>query len=704
MSSSTRVQRRSPSRPSGSRAWQEVGDPASLITTLLVAIILISGPLVLGAARLWFEMPLLVGVALLMLLQGLRLTRPLNMGRIRQADAIDLSVVLFVIYTIIRWLTSPTEYFSRIEALDVIAYAAIFFTCRYGITPRRYGLALLYGLVGLGVFETVFGYYLSHNLDWCPFGDAETLHQYYFPRWVGTYGCPNHYGSLLVMAIGAALAIGSFSKLPWPVRIVFFYLAGMMMVGVMFSISRGSYLALVSSVVALTIFGLRHGTVRWWVPVTATVVLLVSAGYLFSQSRDVRDRASELTDTVARGQLSTYVRIELARDALHIASDHPVFGTGPGTFVFMHPRYQDSTFLRKAVLAHDDYLNCLDDYGVVGFGLAMFFLFAITLAFLGPLWADHRWQDRVMVAAGFATCSAFIVHSFLDFNLHIPANALLFFGLVGLGLGRMRRDDAVRPWSTLSLQPLGGYLGWAVMLFSLVYGLKASRTAIGDILYEQPFGQALQVPIGESLHDAQQALVFDRGNVQNLVFIGDLYRYQASRRDKFEDQIADAQKALDYYQLAIKANPLDDTIRAKMGMTFDLMGRYSEAFFCYKEAVTEQPYNGQFWFWLGNHYWELGQLDKAEQAYLQAKHCPHGMEGSDEAIKELQALPGAQSAPPPSENTDTVSPPDQPATSLPSQDPNAAAPPDVQTSTPSAPEAQPVAPPHDPEDHPPTIP
>ncbi len=660
---------------------REVGDLASLITVILVAIILLTGPLVLGAARLWLELPLLAGVAVLALIQGLRLTRPVAIGQIRYADAIDISVVLFVVYTIIRWLTSPAEYFSRVEALDVVAYAVIFLTCRYGIAPRRYGLALLYGLVMLGVFETGFGYYLAHNLDWCPFGPSETLHQYYFPRWVGTYGCPNHYGGLLVMAIGASLALGSFSKLPWPVRIIFFYLAGTMMVGVMFSISRGTYLALVSSILALTIFGLRHGTVRWWVPVGATLILLGSAGYLFSMSHDVRDRANEISDTVNRGQLNNYIRIELARDALHIAEDHPIFGTGPGTFVFVHPRYQDSTFTRKAVLAHDDYLNCLDDYGIIGFSLAMFFLAAVTVTFLGPLWADHRWQDRVIVATGFAACAALIVHSFLDFNLHIPANALLFFALVGLGLGRLHRDDAVRPWSTISLTPLGAYVGWIIVLLSLLFGFEAGRSAVGDIAYEQAYAQALQVPISDSLRDGEQALVYDSANVQDLVFLGDLHRYEASRKTAFEDQYAEAQKALGYYQQAIKMNSLDDTITAKMGMTFDLMRRYPEAFFCYNAAVTEQPYNGQFWFWLGNHYWDRGMVAKAEDAYLQAKKSPHGMEGSDEAIKELEALPGIQSAPPPPVEDAN------PAQEIP--------PPDAGAPVEHAPNA---------EDHPPTVP
>ena len=388
MSSSSRVQLRSPSRHPGVRTLKEAADPASFFTTLLVGILMVSGPLVLGAARLWFELPWLGGVALLLLLQGLRLTRPLSMGRVRRVDAIDLSVVLLVIYALARWLTSPAEYFSRIEAMDIVAYAVIFCTCRYGITPRRYALALLFGLVALGVFETGFGYYLAHNLDWCPFGPSETLHQYYIPRWVGTYGCPNHYGSLLVLATGAALALGCFSKLPWPLRIVFFYLAGTLATGVMFSMSRGSYLALIGSVLALTIFGLRHGTVRWWVPVIAMVLLLAAGISLFSLSPDVRDRYDQARYGVVNGQLNLYVRVQLAEDALRIAADHPVFGTGPGTFVFIHPRYQDSTFTRKAVLTHDDYLNCLDDYGLVGFGVAMFFVAAVTLTFLGPLWAE----------------------------------------------------------------------------------------------------------------------------------------------------------------------------------------------------------------------------------------------------------------------------------------------------------------------------
>ena len=136
---------------------------------------------------------------------------------------------------------------------------------------RKYGMVLLYMLVLLGVGETAFGYYLVNHLDWFPFGPTEQLQHHYAPRWLGTYGCPNHYACLLVMAIGAALALGSFSKLPWPLRIILFYVALMMMIGVMYSGSRGSWMALAGGICALVTMGIRNGTMRWWVPVTASV-------------------------------------------------------------------------------------------------------------------------------------------------------------------------------------------------------------------------------------------------------------------------------------------------------------------------------------------------------------------------------------------------------------------------------------------------
>jgi O-antigen ligase len=653
-----RRRRRSFSRHGAAKSSNLSGGLAILVTTILLAIILMTGPLILGAARLWVELPLLCGVAVLLVLQGARLAAKPSADSRRWADAIDLSVVLFVLYAIVRWLTSPCAYFSRIEAMEVVAYAGVFLTCRHGMANRKLCLAILYLLVLLGVGETAFGYYLSNHLDWFPFGVSEHLHVYYAPRWVGSYGSPNNYASLLVMATAAALALGSFSKLPWPVRIVLFYLALMMIVGVICSGSRGGWMALTAAICGLVIMGIRHGTMRWWVPATGALVLIIFIVFLFSQSQIAHTRLHEIKQEIMGGNLKTDLRVQLAVDALRIAHDHPLFGTGPGTFGFIHPRYQDGTFAFKAELTHDDYLNCLDDYGLVGFGLALFFVLAVTLNFFRPLLVDNRWQDRVLVGAGFAAWLALLVHSLVDFNLHIPANAMLLFALTGFAVGRSRQEK-VKHWSTISLSPVGHWLGAGVIVLSLIYGFEVARTTLSDEIYQNVFTREDVVPISESIKGAGNALYFDPANEQDLVLLGDLYRGEALLQKTSQDRLDEAQMALDAYQRALQANLLDDSVQARTGLALDLMQKYPEALPHFQAAVEAQPYNGQFWFWLAKHYQENGQPKEAAQAYAKAGQCPPGNEKNFDSQKPPSGLPKANPVNPanPDFNSMTVPPP-----------------------------------------------
>ena len=112
--------------------------------------------------------------------------------------------------------------------------------------------------------------------------------------------------------------------------------------------------------------------------------------------------------------------------------------------------------------------------------------------------------------------------------------------------------------------------------------------------------------------------------------------------------------ALDAYQQAQKANRLDDEIQARMGLTFDLMHRYPEAFFCYQTATRAQPHNGQFWNALGNHYWQRGMLQKAEQSYIMAARCPFGKEGGWDAAGQLRQQLDAQGVQPPAQGTNPL--------------------------------------------------
>ena len=203
------------------------------------------------------------------------------------------------------------------------------------------------------------------------------------------------------MATAAGLALGCFSKLLWPMRIILIYAALMIMIGVAHSASRGSWLALAVAVWALVIWGLRHGTLRWWIPVMAPLALFGFAVALFSMSSVARERAGDLV-TLFEGAISAPTSAS-SWPAMRFTSRTIIPSSAPGPDLPVRPSPLPGCHLRvQGALTHDDYLNCLDDYGIIGFALAMFFVAAVTLKFFRPLDLDARWQDRVIVATGFA--------------------------------------------------------------------------------------------------------------------------------------------------------------------------------------------------------------------------------------------------------------------------------------------------------------
>ena len=83
-------------------------------------------------------------------------------------------------------------------------------------------------------------------------------------------------------------------------------------------------------------------------------------------------------------------RIELASNGLEIWKQAPWFGHGPGSFDLEHLRWASWDKGTRAVFTHNDYINTLCDYGVVGFFLVS--LFWIYLVFF--LW--HRSRTRLV--------------------------------------------------------------------------------------------------------------------------------------------------------------------------------------------------------------------------------------------------------------------------------------------------------------------
>jgi O-antigen ligase len=139
--------------------------------------------------------------------------------------------------------------------------------------------------------------------------------------------------------------------------------------------------------------------------------------------RQVLDRFSSLQTL----EVTVGKRAAMRHDTWGIFRDHPWTGTGLGTLPIVYPAYESLYDAKFVNHAHNDYLEALADTGTLGGLCCAAFLGLLFFASLRALLLVDRPFAASLHLSGLLGCSGFLVHSFVDFNLHIPANALLFF-------------------------------------------------------------------------------------------------------------------------------------------------------------------------------------------------------------------------------------------------------------------------------------
>ena len=114
------------------------------------------------------------------------------------------------------------------------------------------------------------------------------------------------------------------------------------------------------------------------------------------------------------------------RGAEHIFLDHPVKGVGLGAIVTVFPGYDTGYDGRVVDHVHNDYIEALAETGILGGLCGIAFLWLLFTGARRSFVAEQGHFSRALHAGAIAAVCGILLHSFVDFNLHIPSNALLF--------------------------------------------------------------------------------------------------------------------------------------------------------------------------------------------------------------------------------------------------------------------------------------
>lgn len=397
--------------------------------------LLVFGPLAFGAVEDWSTFVLQAGAAiLLMLWLGKQFFLPPAPVR---SNAMLYPMGAFGIWVGVQLAAgfSVYPYNTWTELLKYAAYGMLFFLALQCVHDRSRlkRLAMLLVVFGsvLALFAIVQDLTSNGKLYWLReprFGGAI----------YGPYVNRNHYAGLMELLAPLAVAL-YFTRRKREARSLLLFAALLMGGSIFLSRSRGGLVALAAQGLMLAAFWLRSRTSRGTMARVALVGVAAIGFFLWLDRGQMMERLDQVR--LSANQRDGGMRWGVLKDSVRMLSDRPLTGCGLGVFPVIYPAYRTFYSNHFTNQAHNDYLQVLLETGIPGFAAVLCFLFLLYRQGLRHRQHWHADTASTLRLGALVSCTGLLVHSFFDFNLHIPANAVLFFvmcAIAGSGATELR--------------------------------------------------------------------------------------------------------------------------------------------------------------------------------------------------------------------------------------------------------------------------
>ena len=344
-----------------------------------------------------------------------------------------LALGLLVLGQIVFRGTAST-YHTRVELQLLFAYAMLLFLASQAFRRAEDWRGFVWFVMSFGFLVAVVGIlqHLTFNGKLYWFREMR-----YGGIPFGPYVNRNHFAGFTELVIPIALVplvLGKVRRERWFTVAIFALLP---IVAIFLSASRGGILSFAAElgVLALLMVVRRAGGRH----VLAGGVILLLAFLLVSWLgvRQVLERFSSMQSL----EVTVGKRASMRQDAWHIFREHPWTGTELGTLPIVFPAYETQYDGKIVNHAHNDYLEMLADTGLAGALCCVWFLGALFFVSLQQLLITDNSFAAALHLSGLVACCGFLVHSLVDFNLHIPGNALLFFLMALLSTAPMPKNS-----------------------------------------------------------------------------------------------------------------------------------------------------------------------------------------------------------------------------------------------------------------------
>lgn len=345
-------------------------------------------------------------------------------------------ILLFVVgLFLLSQVTLRETLHARGYVVACLGWLALILTLMIAAASEKAARWLYAFLVIAGSFQALYG--LCQAL-----GAYDYIGSYYRGQGriaTGTFINRNHYAGLLNMTLPLAVGwlFARFSQKASVVRapselyaFAWVTLLGCSLMGlaILLSVSRAGLLVLVSGLlfVSLLLVLNRRTPGRKLSAAVGWILLFTILGLGSWMGLDTILARLVRTDSSLEGRTSVF------RDTLRLIGQSPVFGIGPGMYEWRFRPYQTSDARILFSYAHNDYLQSATEWGIPG--ALLFWAFVVRRWYRSVsmfLKSRHPWRQGIALGCS-ASIFAILLHSFVDFNLQIPANLMVFCTVLGL--------------------------------------------------------------------------------------------------------------------------------------------------------------------------------------------------------------------------------------------------------------------------------
>jgi len=524
------------------------------------------------------------------------------------------AVLLFVGYALFRYLKADIEFVARQEMIKVLIYGFIFFAILNNLHRLESTQIVGMTLVFLGMAISI--YALLQFL-------TESEHVWHFirpdqyrNRGSGTFISPNNLAGYLEMLLPLALAYTLTGRLQHVHKVLVGYASLSIFTGIVVTVSRGGWVATGASLFVLFFWLMRQRDFRLQSLLLLGALIAIAAVFILKA-----ELSQNRKESLAKVPVPEDLRFKFWRSAIEIWRENFWIGGGPAHFDYRFRQHRPADSFPDQVQVrpdrvHNDYLNTLADWGLIGAILVA----SAWLIFYWELFRSWKFVQRAQndlsnkcsnksafVMGGALGLLAILVHSIVDFNMHIPANAILAVTIMALVTGHFRfaseqHWQTVHPWLRIVIT--------GVFLSALLYLGKQSwqRTVechwIDEAEAQPSFSQ-------NQIDALRKAFAAEPRNFETAYKIGECLRMQSWQGEDGYQELA--KRALAWFKRGMALNAYDPYCFMRYGMCLDWLGQHAEAEPFFHQAAALDPHGYYVLAHVGWHYVQKEDWATAKQ-------------------------------------------------------------------------------------------